>query len=89
MKDPIQFFAALFFLLYVLFYSYKPWFRPEKFISEQRKRRAKHKVPRFLLPHRTTSLIFQNDPKLELWSTRIISLIGIMMGLIFFFYSLF
>jgi len=76
MMASVQFFVSLLFLLIWLILGYKPWFHPEEYIDQQITRRSSSRKPK-LLPHAVTFSLFPNNPQLDLWSARIISLLGV------------
>lgn len=74
--------VAVLFLLIWLALTYKPWFRPKEYLDNQQVRRSKSKTKWPVLPQSVAFSIFKQYPKLELWSARIISLLGILICLI-------
>ena len=74
------------FLLCWLCYAYKPWFKPTDFLSSQKQKRKNQNVTNFRL-FKVTSSIYQANPMFELWFTRFIIVIGIIICLLFIFSS--
>jgi hypothetical protein len=70
--------VALVFLLFWMIIAYKPWLQPQEYMNAQRKRRSKAKEKRFYSPQSITFSLFKDYPLLDLWSARIISILGIL-----------
>ena len=80
---PAQSITAVIFLLIWLVLTYKPWFYPNEYVDAQRNRRIRAKKNRWRFsPHSVTSVVFKRYPQIELWSARVISLLGILICLI-------
>ena len=88
MNISLQFLVTILFFLAWLALGYEPWFHPSKYIVQQQKRRASQKKPA-LLPHKLTFSLFRSDPQLELWSARVVTLLGVFICLAMMFASFF
>jgi hypothetical protein len=77
------------FLLLWLALAYEPWFRPKEYVDMQKKRRARLKGKWPFLPQSITFSLFQQYPKLDLWSARLLSLLGVLICITILLSSLF
>jgi len=81
-------FAIIFLLIWSVL-AYKPWLRPKEYVDIQQKRRSSSKMKWRFLPQSVTFSVFKQYPKLDLWSARIISLVGILICIIIILSPLF
>ena len=82
MNSPSLFFASIMILMFFFYYGYLPWFRPKKYIElYQNKRRSINKIFPYL-PQGIVSKFFEKNPKIDLLWARVISMLGILFGII-------
>ena len=69
-------------LIYALYIAYIPWFNPEKWKELTKKGRQKVKTHAPYLPQNLTARFHEGHPRLDLWTSRIIMLIAIIIAIL-------